>query len=104
MDVALRFDSEDGTTISSESFSLYQNRPNPFSTETIISFNLPEAGQATLTIMDVSGKVLKSIEGKYAAGYNEVTVNSRDLANGSLYYYQLSTRNHIATKKMVLIQ
>jgi len=58
MNVALDFN----TTNVATAFELNQNTPNPFNGETVIGFNLPEAGAATLTVMDVQGKVLTVIE------------------------------------------
>eukprot|EP00903_Cladosiphon_okamuranus_P000088 g88.t1 len=37
-------------------FALYQNAPNPFRSETMISFNLPEDCEVDLTITDMSGQ------------------------------------------------
>jgi len=93
-----------GTTVVSGDFDLYQNQPNPFKSETVISFNLPEAGSATLTIYDVSGKVLKSVEGEFAQGYNEVAINRAELSGAGVLYYQLDTNTDSATKKMILIR
>ncbi|MBK8493357.1 MAG: T9SS type A sorting domain-containing protein [Saprospirales bacterium] len=86
-------------------FALYQNVPNPFKGETVIGFTLPEASTATLTVMDVSGKVLVTVAGEYAKGYNEVRLGSGEtsFATGVLYY-QLDTPTHSATKKMVIIE
>src|SRR5690606_18259787 len=72
-------------------FELYQNQPNPFKAETVIGFNLPEAGAAKLTIYDVSGKVLKQVRGTFAQGYNEVTINRSELSGAGVLYYQLDT-------------
>ena len=83
-------------------FQLYQNVPNPFKGETIIGFNLPEAGNATLTISDVSGKVLHIIDANYEAGYNQVRISN--LAATGVLYYQLDTANDSATKKMIIIE
>ena len=63
--VALNFN---GTTVTADGFKLYQNTPNPFKAETRIGFNLPEAGTVTLRIFDVSGKVLKQVNGDFAKG------------------------------------
>ncbi|MBK8493404.1 MAG: T9SS type A sorting domain-containing protein [Saprospirales bacterium] len=87
-------------------FALYQNVPNPFKGETVIGFTLPEASTATLTVMDVSGKVLVTVAGEYAKGYNEVRLGSgeRFFATTGVLYYQLDTPTHSATKKMVIIE
>lgn len=84
-------------------FELYQNTPNPFSQATSIGFNLPQAGQATLTIMDMSGKVLNTVAGEYAKGYNEISIDRSNLTNGVLYY-QLDTPRETATMKMIMIK
>ena len=99
LNVNLRF--EDAAAISSP-FALMQNTPNPFRDQTVIGFVLPEATSATLTVFDVSGKQLKLISGDYEAGYNEVSLDKEDLAEGILYY-QLETAANTATRKMLLI-
>jgi hypothetical protein len=84
-------------------FELYQNIPNPFTGVTRIGFRLPEASTATLSIMDVSGKVLKVVRGEFAAGYNEVNVSDFGGATGVLYY-KLDTPSNSATRKMIILE
>jgi hypothetical protein len=84
-------------------FELYQNTPNPFSTSTIVGFNLPEAATATLTITDVSGRLVKMVNGDFAKGYNEIRLERRDLPVTGILYYQLDTPMNSATKMMLLI-
>ena len=103
MDLGIEFTTEEGISLSGDKFELYQNRPNPFKNETVISFNLPIATTATLKIFDVSGKVLKVIEGEYARGYNEVVLDGKDLQSIGLLYYQLDTSTDTDTKKMFMI-
>ncbi|MFT5385651.1 MAG: hypothetical protein ACI81W_003059, partial [Saprospiraceae bacterium] len=82
---------------------LLQNRPNPFKEETLISFNLPEATFATLTIYDVNGRSLKVIEGNYNEGYNEVSVQASELSASGVMIYQLKTGDVTITKTMLMI-
>ncbi len=84
-------------------FELYQNTPNPFSAQTVIGFNLPQATSAKLTITDVSGRVVKVIEGEFQKGYNEVTLKRNELPAGGIYYYQLDTPTDSATRMMMLL-
>jgi hypothetical protein len=85
-------------------FALYQNEPNPFKETTQVGFNLPESMSATLTIYDVTGKVLKVVEGDYTKGYNQVSIKRADLKVNGVLYYQLDTEAFTATKKMIVIE
>ena len=100
LDVKVEFNNG---TVAANDFALYQNQPNPFKDETVIGFELPEASTATLTIYDVSGRTLKVIEGEFAQGFNQVTVNRSELSGTGVLYYQLDTPNDSATKKMILV-
>ena len=85
-------------------FALYQNEPNPFKEVTQVGFNLPESMSATLTVYDVTGKVLKVVEGDYVKGYNQVSLKKADLKVTGVLYYQLDTEAFTATKKMIVIE
>jgi hypothetical protein len=85
-------------------FALYQNEPNPFKEVTQVGFNLPEAMSATLTVYDVTGKVLKIVEGDYVKGYNQVSLKKADMKVTGVLYYQLDTEAFTATKKMIVIE
>jgi len=102
MDVNLEFNTESGL-IEAKQFALYQNQPNPFKDATVISFQLPEATTATLTIYDVSGKLLKVIDGEFAKGYNEINIDRSEISTSGVLYYQLDTPTHTATKKMTIV-
>ena len=98
------FHFEEEGEIVKEAFELFQNRPNPFNSETTISFTLPEEMNATLTIYDVSGQVLKQVSRNYEAGYNEELIERSDLSDAGVLYYQLKTTAGTATKKMILVK
>lgn len=102
--VSIEFRNGDNTVNTADQFALFQNRPNPFASSTIVSFNLPEAGDATLTVYDVAGKVLKVIDATYAKGYNEVSISAGELANSGILYYELTSAGHKATKKMIMLR
>ncbi|MEZ5055698.1 MAG: T9SS type A sorting domain-containing protein [Saprospiraceae bacterium] len=89
--------------IPTDGFELYQNKPNPFNRGTIISFQLPEACEAAITIYDISGRVVKRFQGYYGAGTHDVRVNSRDFPQSGVYLYKLETERFTSTKKMVLL-
>jgi len=101
LDVALSFNEN---VAKANGFELYQNQPNPFKGETLIGFNLPKSSNATLTVYDISGKVLKLVRGDFAKGYNQIVLNSQELPQAGVLYYSLSTEEHNATKKMIVIE
>ena len=87
-----------------DQIDLFQNRPNPFRDETLISFNLPKDTLATLTIYDVNGRILKVIKGDFNTGYNEVPLSASDLGASGVMYYRLMTDQGTVTKTMLLIE
>ncbi|HMR73388.1 MAG TPA: T9SS type A sorting domain-containing protein, partial [Candidatus Saccharibacteria bacterium] len=87
LNVALRFNGQEVAN----GFELFQNVPNPFNGKTVIGFNLPENGSATLRVYDVAGKVLKVVRGDYAKGYNQVELESSQLPATGVLYYTLET-------------
>ncbi len=82
-------------------FALFQNEPNPWSGSTTISFDLPEAGEAVLTLYDMTGKTIKVIEGEYPAGRQSVQLLRKDLPSTGVLYYRLDSGHYSATKKMI---
>ena len=90
--------------IATNEFALFQNSPNPFTEVTKIGFNLPQADAATLTVYDVTGKVMHTQDGEFSRGYNEFEVKQRDLTTTGVLYYQLDTDAFTATKKMIHIR
>jgi len=101
LDVSLAFSNG---KVANKEFELYQNTPNPFSSETVIGFNLKQEGNATLTVHDVSGKILRVVEGNYAEGYNEVRISSTNLPSTGVLYYTLKTADDTASRKMILMK
>ena len=84
-------------------FALYQNTPNPFTDYTDISFNLPEDANATLTIFDLNGKVVKTVDGTFNKGVNTVRIKKSDIGTTGVMYYRLQTDSYTATKKMIVL-
>lgn len=91
-------------SIAATEFELYQNTPNPFHGETVIGFNMPTEATATLSVQDVSGKVLMVIDRTFAKGYNQVTIEGAELPSTGVLYYTLSTDDATATRKMIMVK
>src|SRR5690606_24684887 len=103
MDIALIIGRSDVTE--SRDFALYQNEPNPFTDQTVIGFDLPEAMSAQLTIYDVLGRTVYVVNGDYAEGYNEIVIRHKELFSApGAYYYRLDAGDFTASKKMILTE
>ena len=83
---------------------LYQNTPNPFNEQTKIGFELPETSDIVLTIMDISGRMVKQIRGNYGRGYHEIEVKAEELERSGVLHYQLQTKDYVQVRKMILIK
>jgi hypothetical protein len=85
-------------------YALYQNEPNPFVETTVIGFTLPAASDYSITIFDATGRTVMTARGSGVAGYNTVTVTSKDLNVNGVLYYRLESGEFTATKKMIVIK
>ncbi len=85
-------------------FALFQNQPNPFKGQTSIGFTLPEATEGTLSIIDLTGRVLRTFEGDFTKGFNEIIIDRSDLPASGVMYYQLDTPENTASLKMIIIE
>jgi len=101
--VAIEF-AGSASSASKAGFALYQNQPNPFKESTQIGFDLPEAADATITISDVTGKVLTVLHHEGVKGYNAVEVYAKDLPATGVLSYTVTAGEYTATKKMVIAE
>jgi hypothetical protein len=85
------------------SFELLQNRPNPFSEQTIIPFELPQTMAVELLIMDMQGRIIQQQQNTFEPGLQQFIINANDLQSGT-YYYQIKSALGVQTKKMTLIE
>ena len=92
----------DNRDLSSQTeFALFQNEPNPWTGMTTISFTLPESGLVKLTLFDMSGKMVKVIEGEFNSGHQSIQLSKKDITAHGVLYYRLDMGNYSATKKMI---
>jgi hypothetical protein len=85
-------------------FELYQNQPNPFLDETTIRFYLPSAGEGTISIQDVTGKIIKQITADFVQGDNQIMLKREDLAAKGTLFYTLTVGEYTATRKMIKLK
>ncbi|HSR18639.1 MAG TPA: T9SS type A sorting domain-containing protein [Ignavibacteriaceae bacterium] len=88
-----------------ERFALYQNFPNPFNPNTVISFYLPEPGNVTLKIYDITGSELITLMNNElkSSGKHEISFNAENFSSG-IYFYKLVTEKFSAVKSMTLLK
>jgi hypothetical protein len=83
---------------------LEQNQPNPFTGTTTINYDLPEAGQVKLEVINSIGqRVATLLDGKVNAGKGTATFNAQGMAAGK-YYYRLQTEAGTLTKSMEILK
>jgi len=69
-----------------------------------IQYVLPAASEVTLTVFDVSGRIVDRVVQSFeSAGDHTVSWNAAAHPNG-IYFYQLRTDNKVLTKKVVLLK
>ena len=84
------------------SFELHQNRPNPFNSSTIIPYSLDEPLEISLSIFDITGKVLLEYSGYKEKGLHEFELKNNENLKPGVYFYQLECRTGSITKKMII--
>ncbi|MEW6013972.1 MAG: FlgD immunoglobulin-like domain containing protein [Candidatus Zixiibacteriota bacterium] len=66
-------------------YRLYQNHPNPFNPETIISFDVPKASHVKLTILNILGQQVAVLVDEYkTAGKHQVTWRGTDQSGAAV--------------------
>ncbi len=84
-------------------FELLQNEPNPFTNATQIGYILPQSGQVTLTLFDLTGKQLISQTLTGVKGLNKVELTKDQIGAQGMIYYQVQFQGYTATKKMLIL-
>jgi hypothetical protein len=78
--------------------------PNPFNPATTISYSLPQAGNASLSIYDLAGRRVATLtDGFHAAGRHLVDWDGSRSASG-IYFLRLVTDREAVTRKLALLK
>jgi hypothetical protein len=96
-------------------YALHQNYPNPFNPSTTISFDMPSAGQAKLSVFNMLGQeVATLVNGSMASGRASIVWNATDRSGLSVasgvYFYQLTVHatdgrsTYRSVQKMLLVR
>ena len=90
-------------------FFLSNNLPNPFNSETVISFGLSQPAQVTIEIFNILGQKVKTlINGQMPIGYHRASWDGKDskgkkVATG-IYFYKMRAGDFSDIKKMSLVK
>ncbi|MDP8240167.1 MAG: T9SS type A sorting domain-containing protein [Candidatus Hatepunaea meridiana] len=96
--------SDDFSYIKPENFKLFTAYPNPFNTQTIIPFSLPNAMPTKLEVLDLNGRrVALLMNETLNAGDYRVAFNAKEIISG-IYLYRLTAGSVIQTRKIVYIK
>jgi hypothetical protein len=100
---------EDGGSPLPAATRLDQNYPNPFNLETRICFSLPVSSEVTLTIYNLLGHRVRTLnQGWLDAGEHSVTwdglTESGTVVSSGVYFYRLRAGLESLTKRMTLMK
>lgn len=78
--------------------------PNPFNPTSTISFSLPEAGEASLAVYDLTGRQVATLfAGPLSIGQHQRAWNAENAASGK-YFCRLATRNDSRVIPLILVK
>ena len=84
--------------------------PNPFNPATTIAFELPRAGEVSLDIFDLQGRLVRRLldESPYAAGSHKQVWDGRDASgratSSGVYFYRFSAAGQKRVGKLTLLK
>ena len=85
-------------------YSLAQNFPNPFNSQTSFSFNLPENDHVMLQVFDLLGREVATVVNRdLVAGAHTINWTAEGLATG-VYVYKLTATGYSDTKKLLFLK
>ena len=84
--------------------ALNPSYPNPFNSETVLSYTLPTAADIRLEVFTLSGQRVAILHaGFQATGYHAIALDASDFASG-VYLYRLTTPEGRFAQKFTLLR
>jgi hypothetical protein len=84
-------------------FSVIGTTPNPWNTNTQITFELPKDGMVSFKVKDYTGRKIISTIDQYGAGRNTIQLSRSDIGQSGVYVYELRYGDRVISGKMILI-
>ena len=76
--------------------------PNPAQNEVVLDFTLDKAAEMSISVIDVTGKVVKEVSAvKFLSGSNTTTIDASDLNNGFYFVNIHSSEGSKTTRLMI---
>jgi len=87
-----------------DDFGIVSAYPNPFNSQTRVTYNLLEASHISLALYDLSGRRILDIESGYKkAGQYTIAISGASLASG-VYLVQLKAKGEVSRSKLTLVK
>ena len=84
--------------------SMLSIAPNPVLTSATVSFLLPESKKISLTVYDITGRLVKTIADKeMSEGTHQLTLDTKEM-NAGFYLLRLKSQDTLQTKKFIVIK
>ncbi|MGD0589895.1 MAG: T9SS type A sorting domain-containing protein [Bacteroidota bacterium] len=92
-----------------QTYTLFQNYPNPYNPSTVISYQLSEKSSVNLKVYDVIGReVANLVNEQQAPGYYQKTFDASRFASGMYICRLVATdeqnKQHVFQKKMLMLK
>ena len=107
-DVHVGIEDESNLTVPTENV-LMQNYPNPFNNQTIIKYQIKEAGHVKVNIYDLLGRRVRTLvneeqsPGYYSVHWDGINEHGHSVTSG-IYFYSLNFGEFNNVKKLLLVK
>ena len=85
-------------------FTVQASQPNPFRTETMVKYQLPEEMNIQFNITDINGKVIYQSNRLANQGENQITFSKDIFPSTGVYFLTATAGEFTATQKLVRIE
>jgi hypothetical protein len=92
-----------------KTFSLSNNYPNPFNSQTTIEYALPKESKVKIVIYNVLGQRVKTLlDQREPLGYKRVVWDGKnqngETISSGIYFYRIEAEGFVQSKKMLLLK
>ena len=92
-----------------DGYYLEQNTPNPFSSNTEISYSIPQQSFVSLNVYNFKGELVRTLQnsqqaaGKYTVQWNGLNETGSAI-NPGIYFYRLQTEDYTQARKLLMLR